>query len=199
MQIIILCIGYVCVICVAAALAWTAVYYREKDQTPRTSDSIQSFGANGADFQVPGQGKPGRGKPDWVRPGRAEPERMRTGQVLRGPGIQRNAGQYWRMELLDTTNGDRIEKNFRGSVVLGRTQTQAETPDRCYVGRKQTISRRQCLIRESGSYLVVENLSQVNMTLHNNRYLEKPYYLSRGDHLNMGGSDYVVTRLDYIA
>ncbi len=99
------------------------------------------------------------------------------------------------IELVNVCNGQRFNKWFRGSLILGRVIASQELPNRLFLGDQQSISRNQCCIVESQNGLVIQNMSRINMTLHNGVPANSPQPLSEGDYLDIGGSRYLVANI----
>ncbi len=103
------------------------------------------------------------------------------------------------IELLDQQGGYRLQKTFRGRLVLGRRVSEDENTGRLYLGAEITISRNQFRITGLPDGIVIENMSKVNMTYLNGYPVTKPMLLRKGDQINAGGHQYLVSGLEMVA
>lgn len=90
-------------------------------------------------------------------------------------------------------------KEFNGQIILGRKTAGQELFWMMWVGEDPAISRQHCVVFDRGGYLVLENLSQINMTMVDGIPLELPRYLQQGQVLGIGRSAFQITRLERIA
>lgn len=103
------------------------------------------------------------------------------------------------IELLDQQGGYRLQKTFRGRLLLGRRSPEQENTGRLYLGSEITISRNQFRITGLSDGIVIENMSKVNMTYLNGYPVSKPMLLRKGDQINAGGHNYLVSGLEMVA
>lgn len=103
----------------------------------------------------------------------------------------------WYLEMINVESGERFRKRFHYYLMMGRSGSFAPNENFMGVGTDQTISRCQCEIAETASGIVIQNLSRVNMTLHNGEPLDQPRNFSSGDYLDIGGNRYYINRLGY--
>ena len=99
------------------------------------------------------------------------------------------------VELRNLENGARCYKMFQNRLVVGRKSEEAEPIGMLYLENEPTISRNQLRITETVDGMVVENLSNVNMTRLNGMPLRHPALLRKGDFLTVGARSYIVAGL----
>ncbi len=118
-------------------------------------------------------------------------------QALPDTTLVQSPGDYGDrvIEIVNICTGEHLTKWFHGSLILGRTISQQEYPNRLYLGNVQSISRNQCCILESPVGLVVQNMSHVNVTLHNGMSADSPQPILPGDYLDIGGARYLIANL----
>ena len=97
-------------------------------------------------------------------------------------------GRCWHLEIWNLTTNEIFAKDFYGQVMLGRSTSAEELFWQMRVGNDPSISREQCVVYDRGGFLVVENVSQVNMTLLNGYQITQPMMLSQGCQLTAGRS-----------
>lgn len=105
--------------------------------------------------------------------------------------------RHWQLDMINTEDGQKYSKQFNGHLMMGRDTAAPETENFLPLGEKQTISRRQCEIAETPNGMMIQNLSQVNMTMHNGEPLQIPHNFGSGDYLDIGGIRYYVMGLQY--
>lgn len=105
----------------------------------------------------------------------------------------------WNVELWDIGQGTYMQVRFYGALSLGRGQAGRYYGNIFAVGTAETISREHCVLYEQGGVLLIWNLSKVNPTLLNGRYLDQPEVLNVGDRIAMGGYVYLITDISYTA
>ena len=108
-------------------------------------------------------------------------------------------GRCWHMEIWNLTTNEVFAKDFYGQVMLGRSTSAEELFWQMRVGNDPSISREQCVVYDRGGFLVVENVSQVNMTLLNGYQINQPMMLTQGCQLTAGRSALYISVLQRIA
>lgn len=108
-------------------------------------------------------------------------------------------GRCWYIELWDVATGQAYAKSFCGQIILGRDIGRGELFWQMRVGTDPTISREQCVIYDQGGFLLIENVSQTNMTRLNGCPLTMPYTLYQDYQLSMGRSTFLVSRIKRVA
>lgn len=110
-------------------------------------------------------------------------------------GSQTSLARSWHLDLYDMNSGWYLSKDFCGQVMLGRSSGNADSFWRMPLGAYPTISREQCIIYDRGGFLMVENVSSVNVTGINGYPLTKPFMLTKGCQLSAGGVDFYVAEV----
>ena len=101
----------------------------------------------------------------------------------------------YRLELINTENGIKIQKWFVGRLIIGRRIDQAEPAGLMYLESDPTISRNQMRLTDTSEGMIIENMSQVNITKLNGRFLDRPALLHIGDFIGTGRCQYLVADL----
>ena len=98
--------------------------------------------------------------------------------------------------MLNTGTGQYLQKEFFQTLDLGRNIGEKEPETMLFLSFDQTISRRQCRVREIQNELWIENLSQVNGSILNGILLDTPRRLHPGDRLLLSRQEYLVCLLE---
>lgn len=110
-------------------------------------------------------------------------------------GSETSMARSWHMDLYDVNTGIYISKDFCGQVMLGRGGQGMDAFWRMSLGPYPTISREQCIVYDRGGFLMVENVSSVNITQINGYPLTRPYMLTKGCQLSAGGVNFYLADL----
>lgn len=121
------------------------------------------------------------------RPRREEPEQMYHTPTA--------VGRYWHIEIWNATLNRMYTKDFCGQIMLGRSTPTTEPFWQMRIGDDKTISKEQCVVYDRSGFLVVENVSQVNVTLLNGYPVTMPMLLQEGCQLSMGNNIFYVTKV----
>lgn len=114
----------------------------------------------------------------------------------RGSWRDDGAVRPWRLGLLNTGNGQYLQKEFFQTLDLGRNTGAEEPESMLFLSFDQTLSRRQCRIREIRNELWIENMSQVNGSILNGILLDAPRRLHTGDRLLLSRQEYLVCLME---
>lgn len=118
----------------------------------------------------------GEGKPTWY-------------------GSPTSYARGWHLDFWDPLSNRIFSKDFCGQIILGRGSGEQELFWQLRVGDDPTVSREQCVIYDRGGFLVIENLSQVNVTCVNSVQITRPTLLQQGNLLTMGNSTLYLTNV----
>ncbi len=124
------------------------------------------------------------------KPKRNEPESFYTPTA---------AGRYWHIEIWNRTNNQMYAKDFCGQVMLGRSIPASEPFWQMRIGDDRTISREQCVIYDRSGFLVIENISQINITMLNGYPVTMPMLIQEGCQLSMGSNYFIITNIQRVA
>lgn len=108
-------------------------------------------------------------------------------------------GRCWHIEIWNLSTNEVFAKDFYGQVMLGRSTSEEELFWQMRVGNDPSISREQCVVYDRGGFLVVENVSQVNVTMLNGYPITQPMMLSQGCQLTAGRSSLYISALQRIS
>lgn len=110
-------------------------------------------------------------------------------------GSQTSLARSWHIDIYDMNTGCFLSKDFCGQVMLGRGGDGMDSFWRMSLGAYPTISREQCIVYDRGGFLMVENVSSVNVTRINGYPLTRPYMLTKGCQLNAGGVEFYLAEV----
>ena len=119
-----------------------------------------------------GEKLPGRGNP---APGRV------SGRPVR-----------WRVDFMDIRSGRRVSRDFSDRLIVGRYMPYDMESGRLYLSIDATVSRAQFCLYATGEGIMIENLSNVNITRKNGMPVWRPVRLEEGDVLQLGRTSYMV-------
>ncbi len=108
---------------------------------------------------------------------------------------QTAVGRYWHIEIWNATTNCLYKKDFCGQVMLGRSTPTTEPFWQMRIGEDRTISKEQCVVYDRSGFLVIENLSQVNLTMLNGYPITTPMLLQEGCQINMGNNTFYITTI----
>ena len=108
---------------------------------------------------------------------------------------QTAVGRYWHIEIWNATTNRMYQKDFCGQVMLGRSTPTTEPFWQMRIGDDRTISKEQCVVYDRSGFLVIENLSQVNITMLNGCPITMPMLLQEGCQVGMGNNVFYITAI----
>lgn len=98
----------------------------------------------------------------------------------------------WRVDFMEMSSGRQVSRDFRNELVVGRQMPAPMESGRLYLSMDATVSRAQFCLYATEQGLMIENLSNVNVTRKNGYPLWQPVPLEEGDILEMGRMRYMV-------
>lgn len=110
-----------------------------------------------------------------------------------------SVGRYWHIEIWNATTNRMYSKDFCGQVMIGRSTPTTEPFWQMRIGDDKTISKEQCVVYDRSGFLVVENVSQVNITLLNGYPVTMPMLLQEGCQLSMGNNICYISKIQRVA
>lgn len=110
-----------------------------------------------------------------------------------------SVGRYWHIEIWNATTNRMYSKDFCGQVMLGRSTPTTEPFWQMRIGDDKTISKEQCVVYDRSGFLVVENVSQINVTLLNGYPVTMPMLIQEGCQLNMGSNVFYISKIRRVA
>ena len=103
--------------------------------------------------------------------------------------------QRWRVDFIELNSGRRVSRDFRNHLVVGRMVNSSMESGRLYLSMDATVSRTQFCLFVSDAGLMLENLSNVNITRKNGCPVWQPVPLEEGDILQLGRMRYLVKEI----
>lgn len=112
----------------------------------------------------------------------------------RGAVPGKATGRYsrWRVDFMDINSGRRVSRDFSDHLIVGRYMPYNMESGRLYLSIDATVSRAQFCLYAMGEDLIIENLSNVNITRKNGMPVWRPVRLEEGDVLQLGRTSYMV-------
>lgn len=129
----------------------------------------------------------------------SEPPRTHTApepQNAQGaPKSASGAQPRWRIDLVEMSSGHKVSREFRNILVAGRWMPSAMESGRLYLSVDATVSRSQFCLYAAEDGIMIENLSNVNITRKNGYPVWQPVRLEEGDILELGRMRYLVKNI----
>lgn len=98
----------------------------------------------------------------------------------------------WRVDFVEMSSGRRVSRRFRDHLVVGRMINAPMESGKLYLSMDATVSRSQFCLYVTEEGVMIENLSNVNVTKKNGYPVWKPVRLEEGDVLQLGRMRYRV-------
>ena len=98
----------------------------------------------------------------------------------------------WRVDFMEMSSGRQVSRDFRDELIVGRQMPAPMESGRLYLSMDATVSRAQFCLYATEDGIMIENLSNVNVTRKNGYPLWQPVLLEEGDILEMGRMRYMV-------
>lgn len=114
------------------------------------------------------------------------------------PAGEGPSGPLWQVAFTDQTTGRAYQRRFQGCLYLGREQPEPRDHV-LYVGTDTSISRLQCMLKDTGGGIVISHCGQVNPTRLNGTVLSGEQALYVGDMVSFAGVQLKVSLLRQIS
>lgn len=98
----------------------------------------------------------------------------------------------WRVDFMEMSSGRQVSRDFRDELIVGRQMPAPMESGRLYLSMDATVSRAQFCLFATENGIMIENLSNINVTRKNGYPLWQPVLLEEGDILEMGRMRYMV-------
>lgn len=101
----------------------------------------------------------------------------------------------WRVGFMEMSSGRRVSRDFRDHLIVGRIMNSTMNSGRLYLSMDATVSRSQFCLYVTDKGIMLENLSNVNITRKNGHPVWQPVLLEEGDILQLGRMQYMVKEI----
>lgn len=166
------------------------------DTLPRSASRNNAASWQGSADAVYRGGKktiitPGLADQTVIRPSEA-PRSGKLHSKVPGSGNLLSKRPRWRVDFMEMSSGRHVSRDFRDHLVVGRMMNSPMESGRLYLSMDATVSRSQFCLYVTEDGVMLENLSNVNITRKNGYPVWQPVRLEEGDILQLGRMRYMV-------